>query len=509
MKGTVRVKRINGIEYLYEDTPYYDRDKKQIRHRSRYLGKNVDGMPRKVRSGRPRGTYNYGELLPFLDILKELDIERHLDMLDAKDRNMLIAMGINRVCRPLAMQSLPYWYRSSYLSLAYPVENFSVRQLAGFLHRMGDNAFDSHFHARLLKGSGTERALIYQITALSDRAVDEGLPAGRHDGEQKMPLGGLSVIFDAALGIPVMYDLYPGSPADASAFQNTLYRLQAGGVHDCTLILDQEFFSISNMIELRNDGRSFVIPAGRGHKNVRELLSGVRREIDSPEYLCKSDQRPLYVKPVALPVGGREIAGYCYYDPGRERAERRDFYTRLNDTLEQLRRTRIPEWRDTEDVFKEKTGPLHNFFYLAKEGDGSRVEVRRNAVSQYVNRLGMSVLLCGGIAGWQECLSMCTEKESVEQAFGRLRGDAEASPLEVHEEKTARGLLFAGFLGLVLQSRLRRRMEETGLCKRYTVDSLLLELEGIKKIELEDGSLITTGPTRKQKDILGRLGLST
>jgi len=39
MKGCVRVKRINGIEYLYEDTPYYDEDKKQIRHHSKYLAR--------------------------------------------------------------------------------------------------------------------------------------------------------------------------------------------------------------------------------------------------------------------------------------------------------------------------------------------------------------------------------------------------------------------------------------------------------------------------------------
>ena len=50
MKSTIRIKTINGKEYWYEDIPYYDKEKKQIRHRSKYLGKNIDGKPVQVRS---------------------------------------------------------------------------------------------------------------------------------------------------------------------------------------------------------------------------------------------------------------------------------------------------------------------------------------------------------------------------------------------------------------------------------------------------------------------------
>jgi transposase len=121
----------------------------------------------------------------------------------------------------------------------------------------------------------------------------------------------------------------------------------------------------------------------------------------------------------------------------------------------------------------------------------------------------MFILLYEGEADWQECLSVHMEKDIVEQAFRQLQGDAEASPLNVHKEETVRGLVFVGFLSLVLRTRLSRRVKETGLSKRYTVDSLLLELEGIKKIELEDGSFITTQLTRRQKEILRRLRLST
>jgi hypothetical protein len=49
MKPTLRIKKINGIEYWYEDIPYYDKEKKQIRHKSKYVGRNVNGKPVRVR----------------------------------------------------------------------------------------------------------------------------------------------------------------------------------------------------------------------------------------------------------------------------------------------------------------------------------------------------------------------------------------------------------------------------------------------------------------------------
>ena len=90
MKSTIRIKAINGKEYWYEDIPYYDKEKKQIRHRSKYLGKNIDGKPVQVRSepmipasmrvaDAPVGAYTHGNLLPLQKITEELSIRSTLE----------------------------------------------------------------------------------------------------------------------------------------------------------------------------------------------------------------------------------------------------------------------------------------------------------------------------------------------------------------------------------------------------------------------------------------------
>jgi hypothetical protein len=147
MKSTLRIKKINGIEYWYEDIPYYDKEKKQIRHESKYVGRNINGKPVRVRdalnssneiptdniasdeiasdeisspSSKPINAYNYGEFLPSQKIIDELKIEEYLgDLFNEKDRNMILAMALNRVIRPTAMYNIKTWYENSALSLQW------------------------------------------------------------------------------------------------------------------------------------------------------------------------------------------------------------------------------------------------------------------------------------------------------------------------------------------------------------------------------------------------------
>jgi hypothetical protein len=122
MKSTIRIKKINGKEYWYEDIPYYDKEKKQIRHKSKYLGKNINGQPVKVRSddmiparlsvsSAPKAAYNHGNLLPLQSITQELSIQTILEeFLSESETDTLLALVYNRILRPTAMTNVQTWY---------------------------------------------------------------------------------------------------------------------------------------------------------------------------------------------------------------------------------------------------------------------------------------------------------------------------------------------------------------------------------------------------------------
>lgn len=120
MKSFIRVKRINGREYLYEITPYYDPVQKKIRQKSRYLGKNVDGIPVRVRQKSPKRAYSCGEFIPFLAIIEEMGIYGALsEYFGRQELNTLVVLILNRILRPLPGRLIPAWYEGTVLFVKF------------------------------------------------------------------------------------------------------------------------------------------------------------------------------------------------------------------------------------------------------------------------------------------------------------------------------------------------------------------------------------------------------
>lgn len=70
MESFYRIKETYGKEYKYEFTPYYNKENKKIRQKSMYIGPVNDG---KVVE-KTVTTYSYGDLLPIMKVLKELNL---------------------------------------------------------------------------------------------------------------------------------------------------------------------------------------------------------------------------------------------------------------------------------------------------------------------------------------------------------------------------------------------------------------------------------------------------
>jgi transposase len=141
------------------------------------------------------------------------------------------------------------------------------------------------------------------------------------------------------------------------------------------------------------------------------------------------------------------------------------------------------------------------------QGNQFVVEIRNNAVSQRVNRMGKQIILSHGPLDWKECLTVYRERDYIEKTFRTLKQDLQVLPLNVKKESTMKGFLFVTFISLILRMKLLKQMKDASLLEDYTLDGLLLELSKIKKIRLVTGETITTEISKKQRNILDALGL--
>ncbi|HPT37907.1 MAG TPA: IS1634 family transposase, partial [Methanothrix sp.] len=182
MRPTQRIKVKNGIEYWYEETPYYDPVKKQIRHRSKYLGRNVDGQPVRMRSAPDevkektkkktvavKSSYDYGSIFVLQSIIKELNLDRYLGaLLPPEDVSMILALAFNRIIRPMTMDNVSSWYEGTSLALESPRISLSRQRIDEQLIRLGKSDIPDRFISQLIKGSDTKSAIVYEIAGSSN-----------------------------------------------------------------------------------------------------------------------------------------------------------------------------------------------------------------------------------------------------------------------------------------------------------------------------------------------------
>ncbi|WP_292392267.1 IS1634 family transposase [Methanoculleus sp. UBA303] len=523
MKSTIRIKTINGKEYWYEDIPYYDKEKKQIRHRSKYLGKNIDGQPVRVRDepmvpvaktiiDAPIGAYTHGNLLPLQKITQELSLQSTLEeFLNADETDVVLALAYNRVLRPLALQNVQTWFEGSSLFLQNPHLPLASQRLSEILASLGKSNVPTLFMDRFTSLITPNATLFYDITSLSSSSqLLELLEYGYNRDSDGLPQVNISLVMDKDRGIPIQYDLYPGSIADIGTLANMLRRLKTRGISQFRLILDRGFFSQTSLAELLDEEIPFIIPPTLQLTSVKELLSKAQKQVAKAEYLHKYEKEAIFAMPVTLShlyeleeePRVLTVKGYCYYDPQREQDERSSFYRHLYDVAEKLRNAQPKAWKRPDVVVGEIAG--HYARYLTwKFADGRfEVAIKQKAVTQRVNRMGRFILLYSGDMDWLTCLTQYRQRDAIEKCYDVMKNDLKALPLNLRTEETLRGYLFITFLALVLRMRLQMMMKETGLIKQYSVQKLLLELEKIKVVELSSGEMMVSEVSKKNRTIL-------
>lgn len=513
MKPFTRIKKIKGQEYLYEITPYYDPKTKTVKQKSKYLGKNVNGTPIKIRSqttpliSTPKKVLSHGEYLPLLKIINDLDLESILQKtLPLQHVWTALTIAMNYLIKPLSSSHIKSWYEGTLLSETHPDLPLSSQSISKLFDLIGNSTAHIDFSNHLAQKISTSSTLVYDITSISSYSqMIKHLEWGYNRDGLDLPQINISLVVDKEQEIPIMYDLYPGSIVDVTTLKNTIKKLQSCGIKDYTMIMDRGFFSTPNLEEMVNNGLSFIMPPSTTLKSVKETMSEVHSLISNPNNLVMYQDEPLFVIPVTIDVGELNVKGYAYYDQKREQSERYSFYKRLYEMVERLRDVRLRPWMNTVNVIKEVAKKNARYISWKVNGDRFEVELKKNSVSQRVNRMGLFILLYQGDFEWEECLSLYRSKDVVEKGFDILKNDIEVMPANVRKDTTMNGYLFICFLSLILRMRLMKMMRDAKLSKRYSVEALITELEKNKVMILPDGTQIVTEQTKRQREILEAL----
>ena len=510
MKSFIRIKNIDGRNYAYEIAPYYDPKTKNTKQKSKYLGKYVDGEIKRPRSKLPISTYDYGEFLPFMKIVDELAIGKILHSLLTKNQvNTILTLALNRLVKPESTVNVRTWYNGTFLSGLYSDLPLSSQSLSEFMMKVGVSTIPMDFSKCFIEEMGKGSPLLYDITSMSSTSkLMDILEYGYNRDYEPLPQLNISLIAHKDKGIPLFFDVHPGSVTDVTTLENTIRKLRSLGFKKPTMILDRGFFSGTNLGEMTGRKYNFIMPASFSSKAIKSLVSNSRSDIESGRYLVRYQGMPLFVKPVKPKIGDRRVDGFVFYDMKHEKDDKTRFYGNLSAITERLKKRKLKKWEKPSKVFESITGEYSQYFNWRTELGRFKVSVKDKAVSQRVNRMGFTVILQRGNHSWEEALIWSRERDVIEKMFKQLKNDLEGQPFRTHKTEVAKGWIFVTFLSLIMRSRLLQLLRETELSKEYSVPLLLLVLSRLKKVKLSDGSIIITEITRKQRGIFKSLNIT-
>jgi len=505
MKKFNRIKKINGKEYVYQITPYYDKETQQTKQKSKYLGIHIGDIKNPVKqkdSFLPKSVLDYGEYIPLLDIIKKLNIRNILKNI-TNHHDEILTIALNKIISQSSLTNIKSWYEGNVLCEEFGQLSLSSQNISKILKKIKSNDTKTLFCKNFIKTIKSKKTLFYDITSFSSYSKKLGLlEYGYNRDKAGLPQFNLSLIVDKTSQTPLLYDIYPGSVPDSKTVQNTIIKTKELGLKNPLLIMDRGFFTRDNIFSFDNADVDFIIGATTQLNVMNELFMQECENIEKPINLKKFNGKIVFVKQISVLIKhdykeniSCKLFGFMYHDPARASREKIMFYEILQSYLNQMDSPKL-----NNEKIKEISKKYSKYFRI----ENNKAVFNEIEITKKLKRMGTYIILSNNKHTWEEMLSLYKSKDMVEKGFHSIKNQFGTLPSNLQDEDTLEGLVFITFIALIIRMKLLKRMQDSGLIKKYSIDTVILELHKLKKISVGK-KFICTEITKKQREILKHL----
>lgn len=520
-----------GITYVYENQPYWDKDKQQSRAKRTLIGK-LDPQT--------------GELVP----------TRAYRKTDRANEDKPVKRGpvpINKVQRSFygasylldqigqmtgVTQDLKICFPTTYkkiLSIAYYLileENNALSRFSHWqrlhAHPYGEDipsqrsselfqSIDEEGRMTFFKKQGKRRIekeyRAFDITSIS--SYSETLcqvKKGRNKEHDRLAQINLALLFGQESGLPFYYRKLPGNITDVKTVKQLMAEFDVMGYKKVSIILDRGFYSKDNINLLYKNHQKFIIGVKLGLNYVKSVLEEERENLKlwsnhMPQFgaygICRSiewdyEQERPYKGDVL--TGTRRAYLHVFYNPEKAAHDQ----ISMNDYLNSLHRDLVEgtkkdyRMKDYDKYFDVTTTPKR----------GKKVTPNEEAMRQAAQNYGYFALLSNEVKEPAKALSLYRSKDIVEKGFGNLKDRLSFRRMEVSSELSLNGKLFVEFVALIYLSYVKKKMQDANLFDKWTLQGLLDELDMIELFESPEHGRLLGEVTKKQEALFAASGIA-
>lgn len=506
-----------GITYAYENESYWDKEKQQPRSRRKLVGrvdeatgKIVPTRKRKPPPKEPTSKRAYaGATHLFDEIIKETGVGCDL-----------------KACFPL--------YDAQILSIAYyliledrnPLSRFG-KWAATHKHPYGKDIpsqRSSDLFAQVTEAAKNEFFILqgkrkkereywfYDATSISSysKCLAQAKYGNNKDHEDLEQIN-IAVLFGEGSQLPFYYRKLPGNIPDVKTIKSLIADIDCLKYKKIKLAMDRGFYSEDNVNAMLAAHLKFLIGVKVSLAYVQEALAPVRETMRN--YDCYHPVHGLYAysKTIAWnykqdrPYKGdtiedeRRMYLHIYYSGVRALEDETSFTLKLIALKDELESGKVKTEHEKQyaKYFDVTSSPKR----------GVKVIVKQKEIDQAKKNYGYFAMLSNEIKDPIKALELYRSKDLIEKAFENLKDRLSFKRTLVSSEQSLDGKLFVEFIALIVMSHIKRKMQESELFKKYTMQEMLDQIDLIECFEQKGRKLRYGEITKKQSDIYEALGI--
>lgn len=522
MSYQIKKKTQHGT-YVYLVESYWDKEKRQPRQRSKYIGKedSKTGNVKPVHKGKLEAksisrVLDYGQVTLCREIAKACGLTSALEKAFAPDvAETLFLLAVFLITEQMPLCSFESWAGGVYHNYTGRKQLWTSKGLSGLLQELGSNAqsrlkFSKEF-IRLNKGNVT--GILLDISSISTYSGLDGFASWGYnrDGEN-IPQVNVELAVLEPGGIPVTMRITEGSVTDVSTLLNAVKLLKSCGVDMPETVIDRGYFSGKNLGLLSVAGSKVIIPVPSNCKIFKEAVNSNHRSIIKAENAFTVGDDTMFHLPFETAYDGREYVGHLYLNMTRKSEETNRLYAELEKTERAFNFNKPRFKREATSILWEMLPKTRaRLLKLVQMQDGSwNVQRKPKAIARYANRLGFMLLLTDNRnKSGQDMLMTYRSRDAVEKLFDNLKNALNNDRLRIHSSKAAEGKIFLALVAMILHVVLQQRLEPSKreFGRRLSPREALLDFRKTKALHLPDGEFMIYEISKRQRRILQLLGV--
>jgi transposase len=501
-------RKVRGNIYRYKVEAYWDKEKKQPRQRSLYLGPKEKAQTKRIKKILAQAvSMNYGNIFFLEEISKSIGLYDVLKECYPDNYRELLLNAFYQIMGESKNYLLHHFQNEHYFGDVKTMYSSDVSSLHCTLG--SDEQGKLEFTKKWIEKINPQHGIYYDITSFSSYSTNnEFVEWGYNRDGENLPQINLGMVCCQKTGLPFFYNVYPGSIVDVTTIINFIKYLKIYKLKDLFLIMDKGFFSVSNISRLIESDRklSLIIPLPFSLKLSKELIAN-NSDIKNVQNMFQYNEEILFHKTVPTVIDGHAFDAHIFFNEKAEVDMRHLFFSKLLAYESKIKKITLEDDEAFATCLNQEVPDSYKKYF---QFDTAKKTVLRNEtkINEYLLKSGFYILITNREdLRKEDVLSFYRDKDGVEKIFDTTKNEPDTNRLRSHSKTAAEGRLFVKFIATIIYQQITKVMREKDMFKKCSVIELLKELSKIKRIAVPEIEPFTSECSKTQKDILAKFNI--